>query len=276
MKQRPSFQFYTQDFLGSLDVQTMTIEQIGCYCLLLFNCYNNGGIIPGNVEELKVLCRGNAPALKVLKKFYADGEFLRHERVDEELKKQEKYTDSMRKNASKRWNKQKKDGMPRQCHGINSASNRQCSSSSSSSSFNKENIKRKKIVDGENDRGKDSTFDSFLDFCKEKKIIPDISLSRYLLLRAEYKQKVQWWFEVRGCINWLFDKEYKAINAQRLRNRMEFAIKRGKDQEIKLKQNYQDKKFSPKPTAKPPKEDMEEFPELILVPDEEILSDQIY
>lgn len=107
MKQKPSFQFYTQDFLGSIDVQTMNAEQVGCYCLLLFNCYNNGGVLPANPDELKILCRGIAPAQKVMKKFYTSGENLRSERVDLELKKISKFSNEQRKKSEKRWVKTK-------------------------------------------------------------------------------------------------------------------------------------------------------------------------
>lgn len=122
-----------------MDVQIMTTEQVGCYCLMLFNCYNNGGTIPSDTEELRILCHGIKPASKVLKKFYAMGESLRHIRVDEEIKKLEKFTLAQSENAKKRWYKAKNSpmpsDMPRHSHGIKPASIRQCSSSSSLSSL---------------------------------------------------------------------------------------------------------------------------------------------
>lgn len=136
MKQKPSLQFYQQDFLGSMDVQTMTAEQVGCYCLLLFNCYNNGGTLPSEPEELSMLCRGIAPASKVLNKFYKRGEYLRHKRIDEELEKQVKFSKKQSENAQSGWQKRKTETMPPQSHGKKVAPVRQCSSSSSSSSNN--------------------------------------------------------------------------------------------------------------------------------------------
>jgi len=144
MKQRPSFQFYPQDFLGSVDVQMMSAEDVGCYCLLMFNCYNNGGELPNDPRSLNLLCRGTSVAKQVLEKFYIKNEKLRHKRIDEELQKQTKFSKTQSKNAQKRWQKAKVEGMPSHSHGTNSASNRQCSSSSSSSSIsNKEKIPKR-------------------------------------------------------------------------------------------------------------------------------------
>lgn len=137
MKQRPSFQFYQQDFLGSMDVKTMTTEQVGCYCLLLFNCYNNAGTIPCDMGELTILCHGIAPGEKVLKKFYKDGEVLRNKRVDEELEKQTKFSKQQKEKAEKRWGKPKKKAIPKGCNGSAMVQGGECSSSSSSSSIKK-------------------------------------------------------------------------------------------------------------------------------------------
>ena len=134
MKQKPSLQFYQQDFLGSMDVQTMSAEQVGCYCLLIFNCYNNDGILPSDPKELSMLCRGIAPASKVLNKFYEKEGCLRHKRIDEELEKREKFSKEMRKAAKKRWNRSESDTMPRQSQSKAKAMRKVCSSSSSSSS----------------------------------------------------------------------------------------------------------------------------------------------
>ena len=113
----------------------MTAEQVGCYCLLLINCYNNGGELPGDEEELRILCRGNAPGIKVMKKFYKDGENFRHERVDEELKKREKFVKEAikkgKKGAEARW---KSNYSSRHATGINQAMPNDGSSSSSLSS----------------------------------------------------------------------------------------------------------------------------------------------
>ena len=135
MKQRPSHQWYMQDFLGSTDVQMMSIEDVGCYCLLLFNLYVNGGEVEDNAAGLSRLCRGYAVAEVVLQKFYKKDGKIRHKRVDKELEKQVKFSKSQSNNAKKRWKKGEKQGEVSQCDGIESALDRECSSSSSSSSF---------------------------------------------------------------------------------------------------------------------------------------------
>jgi len=112
MKQKPSHQFYMQDFLSSPDVQMMSIDEVGCYALLIFNLYVNGGEIENDPAGLSRLCRGMQPPPKVLKKFYEREGFLRHKRVDEELKKSAKFSKVQSENARKRWKKEKIEGMP--------------------------------------------------------------------------------------------------------------------------------------------------------------------
>ena len=109
MKQRPYISFYQQDFLSSIDVKIMSATEVGCYCLLLFNCYNNDGQIPGDEEALKVLCHGTVPSKRVLKKFYANAQgYLQNKRVDEEILKREKFSKEMKKAAKRRWDAERK------------------------------------------------------------------------------------------------------------------------------------------------------------------------
>jgi uncharacterized protein YdaU (DUF1376 family) len=117
MKQKPYISFYQQDFLGSLDVQMMDAEEIGCYCLLLFNCYNNGGVLPNNEAKLIALCRGSAKASNVITKFYVKGDFLRHKRIDEELQKRKEFSKKMSDAANRRWSKPKKKVVPTHSQG---------------------------------------------------------------------------------------------------------------------------------------------------------------
>lgn len=111
MKQKPSFQLYPQDFLGSIDFQLMNATEVGVYFLLLLNLYNNGGILPSNIEDLAALCRGVSPSDRVLKKFYKEGDNLRNKRCDEELAKKSKFTKLMseagKRGNEKRWKKAK-------------------------------------------------------------------------------------------------------------------------------------------------------------------------
>lgn len=141
MKQKPSFQCYQQDFLGSIDFQTMTMEERGCYFTLFLNCYNNGGVLPKDKQELALLCNGTTIASKVFKKFYESENFLRHKRVDEEMRKIKKFSKIQSNNAKKRWNKDKNPTIPSHTNGNAMGSNRQCSSSSSSSFIKKTNKK---------------------------------------------------------------------------------------------------------------------------------------
>lgn len=151
MKQKPSHQFYMQDFLSSPDVQMMSAEDVGCYTLLLFNLYVNGGQIENDAMALPMLCRGTKPSQKVMKKFYEDNGFLKHKRVDEELKKLAKFSKSQSNNARKRWSKATEDSMPSHSHrnakvdasAIPSESPRGVCSSTSSSTSLKENINKK-------------------------------------------------------------------------------------------------------------------------------------
>jgi len=91
----------------------------------------------------------------------------------------------------------------------------------------KESNKRlpKKIIDGEKYRGQFIWFDFFLDRCKAKNIAPQIRPDKFRALEDEYRNRVAWAAEVKGCIAYCFDHDLKFINAGRLRNRMEMAIK---------------------------------------------------
>ena len=146
MKQRPSLQWYPQDFLSSFDVQTMNAEEIGCYCLLLFNMWVNGGELPDNIDDISRLCRGIKPTEKVLKKFYKKKNFIYNSRIDIEIEKQNKFSKSMSKAAKKRWDKPKTKAMPRQCLGNAKAMPKVCSSSSSSSSSSNNNSSSKNLT----------------------------------------------------------------------------------------------------------------------------------
>lgn len=136
MKQRPSLQFYPQDFLGSVDVQLMSAEEVGVYCLLLFNCVNNGGRLPNDKQALSRLCRGIIPTDFVLSKFYTDGESLRNKRLDQEIQKRKEFISKMTGVAKKRWSKAKTQSMPSHKEpNANHAPSKQSSSSSISSSI---------------------------------------------------------------------------------------------------------------------------------------------
>lgn len=110
--------------------------------------------------------------------------------------------------------------------------------------------KEKKIVDGEVWRGKDFQFDNFLDRCKSKNVKAAISPLRFFKLEEEFRTRLNFGKEIANCIDWLFDKNLKVINAQRIRNWFKKTIQFAKDNEIKKRQEYQDKRDQPQ-KAKP-------------------------
>lgn len=104
----PAFQLYPQDFISSLDVQVMNVEQIGAYVLLLFNAWIHEpqGYLPNNDLLLQRICRMNDKQWSknkslILKKFEKDGEFIFNNRLLKELEKQGEYRKKQALNGSK-------------------------------------------------------------------------------------------------------------------------------------------------------------------------------
>lgn len=84
---------------------------------------------------------------------------------------------------------------------------------------------------------------SFYELCTQRKIACEISPKRYLEMRDEYSPKLNWWEEVRGCVNWLYDKELKKITTGRLRNRMTNAIKFNREKILRAQTKESDDKM---------------------------------
>ena len=82
----PSFQFYPQDFLADLNVQSMTNEECGRYIKLLCHCWIEDGLpIKGGSRVVdKWLKQGST----VAKCFYEKDGFYRHKRLDLERQRQ--------------------------------------------------------------------------------------------------------------------------------------------------------------------------------------------
>lgn len=106
----PAFQFYPQDFLTSLTVQTMSPEEVGAYCLLLFNSWIQSpqATLPNNEDLLRVLCRLSPEQWersrgKILSKFVESdcGEYIYNPRLFAEKERQDEYRAKMRKNGRK-------------------------------------------------------------------------------------------------------------------------------------------------------------------------------
>lgn len=241
MKQTPYMPFYPQDFLSSLDVQMMNVEEIGVYCLMLFNCWINGGKLPNNPEALRRLCRGIAPSELVLKKFDDDGSFLTNSRITSEIKKREKFSKEMSKASKRRWKKPENKASV----GIADAIGRESFSLSSSLSLSSSKKgeppthKKEKVQLTETDR---EYFQQFADECTRYGVKNELTAVQYVLMKSEYEDKLQWWIETKGCIQWLHDKHMLVISAPRLRNRMKNAIKFNRERVLKQQQEYQDKK----------------------------------
>ena len=91
MKDRISFvQLEANAFLSDVDFQTMTAQQRGVYCTIIFYLYANGGKFPFDPEGLKMIC--NCAEFekvweKIAHKFSKGKKFLRHKRVTKELRK---------------------------------------------------------------------------------------------------------------------------------------------------------------------------------------------
>ena len=83
-------QLESQAFLTDLDFVTMTAEQRGVYCTIIFNLYCNSGRCRLDAEALGRLC--NCEDFegiweKIAKKFQTRKGVIRHKRVTEELTK---------------------------------------------------------------------------------------------------------------------------------------------------------------------------------------------
>ena len=96
MGERPSFQFYPNDYLGSERVALMTLEEEGCYIRLLCYCWNYGSI-PSSPELLaRLIGKGASTTLatKLIPMFEKDPNDpskLIHLRLQKERKKQDEW-----------------------------------------------------------------------------------------------------------------------------------------------------------------------------------------
>ncbi len=138
----PAFQFYAQDILADFNVLAMTLEEFGAYVKLLALCWNEHGIPADSDRIARVLAITRerfdqlSPAISPC--FYLDesGRW-QHKRLDEERRKQRKYTRAMQLNGLK-------GGRPQQSRGLAAGLQQQSrglaekSSSSSSSSSSSE------------------------------------------------------------------------------------------------------------------------------------------
>ena len=97
MKNPPSFQFYPQDFLSDLNVQSMTDEQVGKYTKLLCYCWIEDGIKNGNPLVEEWFKKHPILALCFIKK----GGKYRNPRLDKERDKQKAWAEKSRRGGEK-------------------------------------------------------------------------------------------------------------------------------------------------------------------------------
>lgn len=64
MKNPPAFQFYVNDFISDRKVVTMSLEERGMYITLLCYCWQNGGELPDDMNELAELCVTDASRMR--------------------------------------------------------------------------------------------------------------------------------------------------------------------------------------------------------------------
>ncbi len=119
-KKAPAFQLYAQDFISSMDVQTMTAAEVGAYCLLLFNSWigTRQGYIPNNERQLQHISRLSPEEWKQSKKLLLskfpttpDGKFRYNPRLAAEADKQADFRVRQAENG-KRGGRPKREDKP--------------------------------------------------------------------------------------------------------------------------------------------------------------------
>ena len=107
----PAFQFYPKDFLASPDVQMMNAQEVGAYCLLLFNAWeatDRPGYLPNDERKLMRWARLSKEEWAdsrdiLLEKFPASacGQFRYNKRLVSEAEKQEVRRERLAANGAK-------------------------------------------------------------------------------------------------------------------------------------------------------------------------------
>lgn len=105
----PAFQFYPNDYLGSMRVSELSLEEEGAYLRALCYCWNNGNL-PCEPSKLARIIGKNCTveiAKNISRLFVKKNKILIHERLEQERIKQQKYSkqahDNGLKGAQKRW-----------------------------------------------------------------------------------------------------------------------------------------------------------------------------
>lgn len=107
----PAFRFYPSDFMGSPDVQSMELAEVGAYTFLLCVAWQQDrhGTLPNDDARLRRWSRMSADQWSysrdiILAKFPVIEEGLRgNKRMMDEAAKQERFSESQRMKSAKRW-----------------------------------------------------------------------------------------------------------------------------------------------------------------------------
>jgi len=144
----PAFQFYPQDFLSSLQVQTMTTQEVGAYILLLANSWiqKEQCMLPDDENVLRILSKlseeeWKKSSVKILSCFEKKDGKIYNERLLEEKRKQVKHSKTQSLNGQM-------GGRPQKSHGFisgkpNESQTKAQKSSSSSISSSSSSSKKK-------------------------------------------------------------------------------------------------------------------------------------
>jgi len=135
----PAFLFYPNDWLGG--TMGMTFEEKGCYIELLMMQFNRGPFSEAHAKQVLSICFDVAwPMLK--QKFQTDGQVFWNERLQVEIEKRQRFTESRRLNA-KRDKQQIEDNEHKHKHMLEHMGNRNINENEN---INKEEDEPKKVI----------------------------------------------------------------------------------------------------------------------------------
>lgn len=111
MAKSPAFRFYPSDFMGSPDVQSMELAEVGAYTFLLCVAWQQDrhGTLPDDDSRLRRWARMNVDQWResrdlILSKFPVIEDGLRgNKRMMDESGKQKRFSESQKKKVENRW-----------------------------------------------------------------------------------------------------------------------------------------------------------------------------
>lgn len=111
MGKSPAFRFYPSDFMGSPDVQSMELAEVGAYTFLLCVAWQQDrhGTLPDDDSRLRRWARMNVDQWResrelILSKFPIIEDGLRgNKRMMDESEKQQRFSESQKKKVENRW-----------------------------------------------------------------------------------------------------------------------------------------------------------------------------